>query len=281
LFDFSAAAAGVYRLSLNKVGFFRVSEQPFVLKEGNNEITFTANHETEIHEEVEVYSSTESIKPLVTSHAEALIAREIRDIPVQSTHDLRSSLQVMPEVVRDRSGQLHVAGGRSSETQYLLDGFDIGDPVTGDLSVRVNVDSVRQAEVESGRYGAQYGRAGAGVLAMDTAVGDDRWRASANNFVPGVSAQRGIHLTSWYPRFTLSGPIRKERAWFSEALSIQRTLSLVEDLPREEDSVTQWAGDNMPHPNQIDPKNLCRAISSGKSACIGLPQPPLDRGEGI
>jgi len=69
------------------------------LREGNNEATFTINHETEIHEQVEVYSSSESNSPLVTSHAEALIAREIRDIPVPSTHDLRSSLQTMPEVV--------------------------------------------------------------------------------------------------------------------------------------------------------------------------------------
>jgi hypothetical protein len=285
LFDFSAAAAGEYRLSLNKAGFFRVTEQPFVLKPGNNEIAFTATHETEIHEEVEVYSSTESIKPLVTSHTDALIAREIRDIPVHSTHDLRSSLQVLPDVVRDRAGRLHVAGGRSSETQYLLDGFDIGDPVTGDLSVRVNIDSVRQAEVESGRFGSQYGRAGAGVLAMDTAVGDDRWRASANNFVPGVSAQRGIHLTSWYPRFMLSGPIRRERAWFSEALSIQRTRSLVEDLPREEDSVTQWAGDNMLRTQiKLTPKHLLQGnflYNQAKASNIGLsPYSPISTTRG-
>ena len=257
LFDFSADVPGEYRLSLNKAGFFRVSNQAVLLKPGDNEITFTANHETEIHEEVEVYSSTESVRPLVTSHDDALVAREIRDIPVSSTHDLQNSLQVLPEVVRDSSGQLHVAGGRTGETQYLLDGFDIGDPATGNLSARVNVDSLRSAQVESGRYGAQYGNAGAGVLAMDTAVGDDHWRASANNFFPGVSVQKGIHLTSWYPRFALSGPLKKERAWFSESLSIQRTMSLVEDLPPDEDSVTSWAGDNMLRTQvKLTPKNL-------------------------
>jgi hypothetical protein len=286
LFEFSDAAAGHYAVSLNKAGFFRVPEQPVLLKAGDNEITFTANHETEIHEEVEVYSSTESIKPLVTSRTDSLLAREIRDIPVPATHDLRSSLQVLPEVIRDRSGQLHVAGGRPSETQYLLDGFDIGDPVTGDLSVRVNVDSVRNAEVESGRYGSEYGRAGAGVLSMDTAVGDDRWRASANNFVPGLSTQRGLHVTSWYPRFTLSGPIRKERAWFSEALSVQRTLSLVEDLPREADSVTQWAGDNMLRTQvKLTPKSLLQGnflYNQLKASNLGLsPTSPISTTRGM
>jgi hypothetical protein len=245
VFEYVGAGAGEYRVSLNKAGFFRVIDKPFPLKEGNNEISFTVNHETEIHEEVEVYSSADTISPTVTSHTETLLAREIRDIPVSSTHDLRSSLQTLPEVVRDNSGQLHIAGGRAGETQYLLDGFDIGDPSTGALNVRVNIDSARSAEVETARFGAQYGRAGAGVLALDTMVGDDHLRASATDFIPAVSTERGIHLASWYPRFALSGPLRKGRAWFSEALSVQHTVSLVEELPPEADSVSQWAGDNM------------------------------------
>ena len=256
-FEFPASGPGEFRLTLNRSGFFRIADRPVQLKEGENEITFTVNHESEIQEEVQVYSSAESISPLETAHTDELIAREIRDIPVSSTHDLTNSLQVLPEVVRDHSGQLHVSGGRTGETQYLLDGFDIGDPVTGHLSVRVNVDSVLSAEVQSGRYGSQYGRAGAGVLAMDTAAGDDRWRAGATNFIPGVSLERGLHITSWYPRLTLSGPVKKGRAWFSEALSIQRTLSLVSELPADEDSVTQWAGDNMLRTQiRLTPKNL-------------------------
>ncbi|MBN1566545.1 MAG: TonB-dependent receptor [Acidobacteria bacterium] len=245
IFEYAGTEAGEYRLSLNKAGFFRVTEKPFALSKGENEISITVNHETEIHEEVEVYSSSDTISPTVTSNSETLIAREIRDIPVTSTHDLRSSLVTLPEVVRDYSGRLHIAAGRTGETQYLLDGFDIGDPATGDLNVRVNVDSAQAVEVESARFNTQYGRAGAGVLSLNTAVGDDRWRAGATNFFPGVSAERGIHLTSWYPRFALSGPISKGRAWFSEALSVQHTLSLVQDLPPDEDSVSQWAGDNM------------------------------------
>lgn len=256
-FEFSAPSAGTYHFSLSKTGFFRVPDRPFTLAEGENEIAFTMNHETELHEEVEVYSSVQTTSPLDTSHGDALIAREIRDIPVASTHDLRNSLQVLPEIVRDHAGQLHIAGGRTGETQYLLDGFDIGDPVTGNLSVRVNVDSVRAAEIESGRYSPQYGRAGAGIVALDTTTGDDRWRAGATNFFPGVSLDRGIRMTSWYPRLTLAGPVRRGRAWFSEALSVQRTLSLVRDLPPEEDSVTQWAGDNMLRTQiKLTPKNL-------------------------
>jgi hypothetical protein len=279
-FTCSGDTAGEYRLSMNKSGFFRVTDQVIALKDGNNEISLTINHETEIHEQVEVYSSSDDIQPLVTSHSDTLIAREIRDIPVATTHDLRSSLETMNEVVRDQSGRLHIAGGRTGETQYLLDGFDIGDPATGELLARVNVDSVRSAEVETGRFGAQYGRAGAGMLALDTAVGDDKWRASANNFFPGVSTQHGLHVTSWYPRFALSGPLRKERAWFSEALSLQHTLSLVDELPHEADSVSQWSGDNMLRTQiRLNPKHLIHGnflYNQSRASNLGLsPFSPL------
>jgi hypothetical protein len=256
-FETVLPSAGEYHLSLNKTGFFRLTNQPVRLREGENDVSFTVNHETEIHEEVQVYSESQSIEPLDTSHEDSLIAREIRDIPVASTHDLRSSLETLPEVVRDRSGEIHVAGGRVGEAQFLLDGFDIGNSVDGDLSARINVDSVRQAEVESGRFGAQYGQGAAGVLALDTMPGDDRWRAGATNFIPGISAQRGLHLTSWYPRLRLSGPMHKGRAWFSDALSIQHTLSLIEELPPKENSVSQWAGDNLLQTQiKVTPKNF-------------------------
>ncbi len=245
LFELDLPAAGEYSVGLNKIGFFRLEDQKILLRDGTNEFSFTVNHEFELHEQTDVYSSSESIKPLETSHSNTLIAREIRDIPVKSTYDLRSSLQVLPEVVRDNEGRLHIEGGRTRETQYLLDGFDIGDPVTGNLSVRINVDSVQNIEVESGRFGTRFGNGGAGVLSIDTSSGDDRWRAGATDFLPGISVEDGLELTSWYPRLTLSGPIRKGRAWFSDALSLQRTLSFVEDLPDEEDSISQWAGDNM------------------------------------
>jgi hypothetical protein len=256
-FEFLCRAAGIYRVSLNKAGFFRMTEQSIELKEGDNTASFLINHETEIHEQIDVYSTSEGINPHSAAQDVFLIAREIRDVPVESTYDIRKSLEALPEVINDYSNQLHIAGGRASEIQYLLDGFEIGDPVTGNLSARINVDSVRVAEVNSGRFGAQYGNGGAGVLALDTTVGDDKWRAGATDFIPGFSADRGLRLSSWYPRLTLSGPLRRERVWFSDAFSLQRTSSLIREQPRHENLVTQWSGDNMLRIQaNLTPKNL-------------------------
>jgi hypothetical protein len=140
---------------------------------------------------------------------------------------------------------MHVAGGRSGDAEYLLDGFEIGDPATGELTSRLDVDSVREVQVASGRYGAQYAHAAGAVMELNTYVGDDRWRFGTTDFFPAVNLQQGLHLGNWYPRFNFSGPLHKGRAWFSDGISIQHTFSLIKELPRNANTQQQWSGDNL------------------------------------
>lgn len=234
---------GDYRVTLSKAGFFRLADQALPLVAGENQISFTLSHEYEVHETVEVRSSANPVQPEQTAHERTLVAREIRDLPIPNSYDLRSALPAVPSVLFDNSGDLHVQGARSGETLYLLDGFDVGSPATGRFNARVNIDSVRAVEVQGARFGAAYPNAAAGVFALDTAVGDDHWRFGATNFVPGLNVERGVRLGNWYPRFTLSGPLDKGRAWISSAISLQHTLDVVTELPPGQDTTWQWAGD--------------------------------------
>jgi hypothetical protein len=173
---------------------------------------------------------------------------------------LQQSLIALPEVVQDNLGGLHIAGARSGETQYLLDGFEIGDPVNNTLSARFNVDATRAAEVQTGRIGAVYAHSGASVLNLETPDGDDKWRFGTTNPVPGINIQRGPRLGNWYPRFTFSGPIERGRFWFSDAIGLQHTFSLVRELPAGADISTQWAGDNLFRLQyNITPKHILHA----------------------
>jgi hypothetical protein len=127
----------------------------------------------------------------------------------------------------------------------LLDGFEIGDPVNNTLSARFNVDATRAAEVQTGRIGAGYAHSGANVLSLETPDGDDKWRVGTTNPIPGIDIQQGVRLGNWYPRFTFSGPIERGRFWFSDAISLQHTFTLVRELPDDANTSTQWAGDNL------------------------------------
>jgi len=231
---------------VQKMGFFVLEGQKIQVSESSSEFTFTLNYEEEVKEKVDVSVTTERIDPAQAPQTEDLSAKEIRDVPVPSSHTLQQSLVILPQVLRDNLNFLHVVGARTTQTQYLLDGFDIGDPVSGQLDVRFSVDAVRLAEVQTGRMGAEYAHPGAAVMGFDTPDGDDQWRFGMVDFIPTVNVQQGVQLGSFYPRFSLSGPIEKGKLWFSESLSLQHSLGIVKDLPPgAPDTQTDYAGDSL------------------------------------
>src|SRR6266853_58856 len=236
---------GDYQIEARKEGFFVLSGKTVTLRSGANDVTLTLKHAEELHEQVQVSATANQIDTQDTAQKDTLTAQEIRDIPVPNSHLLQESLTALPEVVQDNFGGLHIAGARSGETQYLLDGFEIGDPVNNTLSARFNVDATRAAEVQTGRIGAGYAHSGASVLNLETPDGDDKWRVGTTNPIPGIDIQQGVRLGNWYPRFTFSGPIKRGRFWFSDAISLQHIFTLVRELPADANTSTQWAGDNL------------------------------------
>jgi hypothetical protein len=236
---------GDYRVEVRKEGFFVLKGKLFTIRAGSNELSLVLNHEQEVHDQVQVTAPAHQIDAQDTSQRSELTAQEIRDIPVPNSHVLQQSLVAMPEVVQDNRAALHVAGARSGDTQYLLDGFEIGDPASGALTSRFNVDATRLAEVQTGRFGAAYAHPGANVLSLATPDGDDRWRFGTTNPVPGINIQEGVHLGNWYPRFTFSGPIERGRFWFSDSLSVQHTFAVVKEQPAGDNTSENWAGDNL------------------------------------
>src|SRR6266852_6172663 len=236
---------GDYQVEARKEGFFVLSGKTVTLRSGSNDVTLTLKHAEELHEEVQVTAAANQIDTQDTAQKDTLTAQEIRDIPVPNSHLLQESLTALPEVVQDNFGGLHIAGARSGETQYLLDGFEIGDPVNNTLSARFNVDATRAAEVQTSRIGAGYAHSGASVLNLETPDGNDKWRVGTTNPIPGIDIQHGVRLGNWYPRFTFSGPIKRGRFWFSDAISLQHTFTLVRELPANANTSTQWAGDNL------------------------------------
>jgi len=236
---------GDYLLDFDKAGFFRLSNYPVTIAAESSEITVTTNHEYEVHSQVDVVSTTHEVVPEQTRHEEELVAREIRENPVPSSHNLQNSLPAIPGVVQDNNGLLHIAGGRIEDTLYTLDGFQLNNPATGLFDARVNVDAVRSADVTTGRFGSQFANAGSGVLALQTETGDDHWGFGTTNFFPSLDFQRGPHLANWFPRMTFSGPIQKGRTWFSDAASVQHDFTLVRELPPASDIAEDWSGDNL------------------------------------
>ncbi len=227
---------GSYQLRAEREGFFVFTSPSVALTSGANQLTVVLNHLQEFTESVDVTYSPPAIDPQGTSDQKQLNSVQILDVPYPAAQDLRKALPLFQGVVEDNAGRLHFNGGASNQTSFSLDGFNIADPVTGRFDSRVNIDSVRSLDLESSRFAVDKGRGSSGALDVKTAMGDDRWRFSGTNFVPGVSTEKGLHINKWTPRVQVSGPIAKGRAWFHNGFDTYYDKDFVYGLPSGQDS---------------------------------------------
>ena len=228
--EFGDLPAGVYHLRVEKEGFYAVVLND--VRVGETEILeITLNHQQEFAEVVQVVYSPPAIDPAKTATSEHLSSQEIIALPYPTTRDLRNALPLLPGVLQDATGQVHVNGAATSQILDQLDGFNITHPTSGLLALRVSVDALRSIEVLGSRYSAEYGKGSGGVLDLATGMGDDRYRFSATDFIPSLQSRKGIHLDNWTPRVNFSGPLRRGKAWFYQAAEGEYGLTIFEELP--------------------------------------------------
>jgi hypothetical protein len=235
---------GEYGVQMEKVDFFVLRGQTIQVAPGATEFSFTLNHIQEVREKVDVVADPNRIEPTETPQSATLTSTEFFYIPVPSSHDYQQSLIALPQIVRDNQAVLHIAGARATQSQYLMDSFEVGDPVNGALTIPIIVDALRTAEVETGRFGAEFAHPGAAILKFETPEGDDHWRFNATDFIPGLRSQQGVRLGNYYPRITFSGPLIAGKLWFLQSFSVDHTLSIERDIKTGNNTSEQWSGDS-------------------------------------
>jgi hypothetical protein len=246
-FEYRAAAAGDYTADVEREGYFTLKARALRLAPGPNEIQFVLNPLREVFESVDVSDSTGTVELDRAAPEKALLGTDILAIPYPTTNNLKNALRIIPGVVQDSRGGIHMNGASEEQTLYTLDGFTVNDPLTGRLESRVSVEAVQSVEALSGSLAAEYGKGSAGVLAINTVSGADQRRYTATNFLPGIENRKGLLIGDWTPRFGVSGPLRKGRAWFSDSLSAQYVKHVVEELPAGEDRTSDWRVSNLLH----------------------------------
>src|SRR5262245_45796555 len=244
-FLFPAVPPGECEMKVEKQGFYAFVFKSLSLREGSNALEVVLNHQQEYEEKVDVIYSSTIIEREEIAVQTTLTSEEIIDIPVPATHDFRNSLPLIPGVVKDTKGRIHVNGGGEDQVLYSLDGFNITSPVSGVLENQISVDAIRAVRLETSRYSAEFGKGSAGVMALESARGDDRVRFSATNFIPSYEIHDGFGISNWNPRATVSGPIVKGRAWYFNATSLQYDLNIVDELPSTANKNRNWFGSNL------------------------------------
>jgi hypothetical protein len=242
--EFANLPSGAYDLRVEKTGYYAQVQSAIQVGVTAN-VDVILSHQQEAHEVVNVTESSPGIDPAQISSKEELTGAEIIDIPYPGSHDYRNALTYIPGVTPDGFGQAHVAGAETYQTLLLLDGFNVTQPTNGQLVVQTSVDSFRSIVVTPSREPAEFGKGSGGVLALNTRMGDDHFRFTSTDFTPSVQTTKGNSIGQWTPLYTMSGPIRKGKMWFIDALDGEYDDNLVKQLPAGADRDHVWRVDNL------------------------------------
>lgn len=259
-FLFLLLRPGEYLLTVERDGFFPIRDRPLDLSRSADGALLTLEPLRELREAVEVSAAPVGIDMDTASSQQAVTANQIINTPYPNTNDFKQSLRLIPGVVRDNRGGVHVNGAGEDQVFYTLNGFNISDPITGRFEARLSTESVQSAEIASGNLSAEYGKGSAGTLAIRTNSGDDKLRYSATNFFPGIENRKGLTIGNFTPRVNFSGPIRRGRAWFSNSTDLQYINTVIRDLPKGQDRYGSTRLSNLFHTQvNLTPGNILYA----------------------
>ena len=325
--DDSTAPGGAYRFDLLPPGDYsiRVTAQGFKTVEDSRihlDVAMSATFDIPlslgaVSDSVEV---TAEVSPLVAvSVADGTVISEekVQALPLNGRQFLQLALlspgtnsggiAVQQNALRQGEfAGLSVAGQRTNDSAYLLDGVMNTDPDYNALNYVPVVDDIAEFQVQVAQYSAEYGRASGGQINVLTKSGGNDWHASAWDYLRNnVFDARPFNLTTTpnVPEYRrnqfgglLGGPLRKNKlfGFFTyEGLRVRQaganltTVAVPDQLQRNgnfseemgtvviyDPSQPTVAGKRVPFPNNTIPSGEINPLASAAMNALPLPNLP-------
>jgi outer membrane receptor protein involved in Fe transport len=160
--------------------------------------------------EVVVTAKSSMIHMDLTSSISVISREEIEALPVSNFTEL---LSLQAGVVGSGT-DLHVRGGRSNETAYMIDGMLVQDPLLGGLATNIGKDAIQEMSLLSGTFNAEYGNALSGVVNVVTRDGSEDYSGKIEMKTSefGIPEYNRLHQNIETASF--SGPILSNKLKF-------------------------------------------------------------------
>jgi hypothetical protein len=189
-------------------------------------------------EQITVTTEAPLIEPSRTAISTVVNEEQIDQLPINGRNFVSFSI-ITPGVTTDRTPQqgasatsgLSFGGQRARSNNIMVDGYDNNDPVVGAIRAVFSQEAVREFQVLTNSYSAEFGRASGGVVNIVTKSGtnvlggnafmyfrDDALNAQEhferfNVFGDPIEREKAPYRQSQWGG-TLGGPIRRDRTFF-------------------------------------------------------------------
>ncbi|NJM53956.1 MAG: TonB-dependent receptor [Blastocatellia bacterium] len=145
-----------------------------------------------------------------------------------STRDLAEDRNQSPATAPAEQGNFSLSGGASYSNNITIDGLDNNDDRGAGVRFQPSLESIDEVQVVTNQFSAEYGRASGGRINFRTRSGSNKFRGrvfmffrddnlNANTWYNNTRGFARLPLTEYNPGFTFSGPIFKNRTFFSIA----------------------------------------------------------------
>ena len=238
VFAFTALPAGGYVVTAELTGYASGLVGPVEIVDGQTLGVRLLLQVAPIAEVVTVDASTGAGRTIESDQFSTEFLR-VFQLPTDRFQD---ALPLLPGVVRDPRGRLSFNGTRASQSTLLVNGANATDPVTGQFAFELPLSVVDTVEVHSVPYSAEFGRVSGAVTEVRTRAGDDHWDVSVGSLLPKPRFRGGtvMGLNTATPRGQVSGPLKRGRAWISQAFQYRFVRSEVkENIPGETEEIVE------------------------------------------
>jgi outer membrane cobalamin receptor len=172
-FTLSGLPVGTYEVRVQFLGYRPDGRAGVVVTAGKPAVVNFSLEEIVVREEkaIEVNAERRLVEVRQGATVRSVNANEIRNLPVQTISDV---LQQQAGI-NTENDQIHVRGGRSDETVFVVNGVANRDLVTGQSTAgQLNARSVSEVNVATGAYDVRFGNALSGVVDVTLKEGSDK-----------------------------------------------------------------------------------------------------------
>src|SRR5262245_54819354 len=240
-FRFEHLDLGTYVLKVQKDGYFESMAE--VRLEGSKTVEFTLVPEEQLHEEIDVVARPDPINSDTVSPQQTVNDEVIQSLPYTGRRDFLNALTLMPGVLRDNTGQVHIHGSSADQVRYQLDGMNLTDTSGRGLGSNIPMDSIESAGIDLSGYSAEFGKGSGGVVRVHSQFVGNQYRFSLTDFVPGLNFREKA-VAELSPRLLVSGPVLPGKLWFMYSGSLRYVQTFVEEVPKPNE-LNQTATDQL------------------------------------
>jgi Carboxypeptidase regulatory-like domain/TonB dependent receptor/TonB-dependent Receptor Plug Domain len=231
-FSFTDLLPGHYQITVSLATFEPITRQLTIEKNAATKVDFQLVPQKQ-SETVAVNAEDAGVNLTSSNGGTPTLTQNTLKSLVELNQDFQDALPLLPGVVRGLDGQVRIKGGRTNQTNTLVNSASVTDAFTGQPALTLPAVAIHSVQVLSNPFSSEYGQFASGVVNVDTRGGTDQWKYLFEDPVPRFrwlnNSTHGVESAS--PHLTFAGPVVVGKAYIFQAIGYGYDTVRVPSLP--------------------------------------------------